>query len=58
MEKYTIPVGLGFFLNVMGSTPWNQLMAASVLAMMPCLVVFLFAQRTFIQGAVLTGLKG
>lgn len=58
MEKYTIPVGLNFFLSQYGSTPWNQMMAASVMAMIPCLVVFFFAQRTFIQGTVLTGLKG
>jgi len=58
MEKYTIPIGLNFFLSQYGSTPWNQMMAASTLAMIPCLIVFFFAQRTFIQGAVLTGLKG
>ncbi|HLH71991.1 MAG TPA: carbohydrate ABC transporter permease [Chloroflexota bacterium] len=58
MEKYTIPVGLNFFIDTQNGTPWNQLMAASVLAMIPCVVVFFFAQRTFIQGAVLTGLKG
>jgi ABC-type glycerol-3-phosphate transport system permease component len=37
---------------------WNRMMAASLLAMIPCLIVFFFAQRTFIQGAVLSGLKG
>ncbi|MGH2458432.1 MAG: carbohydrate ABC transporter permease, partial [Chloroflexota bacterium] len=58
MTKYTIPVGLNFFLTEHGSTPWNQMMAASVMAMIPCLIVFFFAQRTFIQGTVLTGLKG
>lgn len=58
MEKFTIPVGLNFFIDQYSGTPWNQMMAASLLAMIPCLVVFFFAQRTFIQGAVLTGLKG
>jgi len=29
-----------------------------LLAMAPCLIVFLAAQRWFIQGAVLTGIKG
>lgn len=58
MTKYTIPVGLNFFLSQYGSTPWNQMMAASIMAMIPCLIVFFFAQRTFIQGTVLTGLKG
>jgi ABC-type glycerol-3-phosphate transport system permease component len=58
MEKYTIPVGLNFFNSMNGNTPWNQLMAASVLAMIPCVVAFFVAQRSFIQGAVLTGIKG
>jgi ABC-type glycerol-3-phosphate transport system permease component len=58
MEKYTIPVGLSFFNSMGGNTPWNQLMAASVLAMIPCVVVFFIAQRAFIQGAALTGIKG
>jgi ABC-type glycerol-3-phosphate transport system permease component len=58
MEKYTLSVGLTFFHDQYMGTPWNQMMAASLLVMIPCLVVFFFAQRTFIQGAVLTGLKG
>jgi ABC-type glycerol-3-phosphate transport system permease component len=58
LEKYTIPIGLNFFVDQRSGTHWNQMMAASLLAMIPCLVVFFFAQRTFIQGAVLTGLKG
>jgi ABC-type glycerol-3-phosphate transport system permease component len=58
-EKYTLAVGLNFFLGQYGSeTPWNWFMAASLLAMLPCLIVFLVAQRWFIQGAVLTGIKG
>ena len=58
MEKYPVSVGLTFFHDQYTGTPWNQMMAASLLAMIPCLIVFFFAQRTFIQGAVLTGLKG
>jgi ABC-type glycerol-3-phosphate transport system permease component len=59
MDKYTLAVGLNYFIGQFSSqTPWNWFMAASVLAMMPCLIVFLVAQRWFIQGAVLTGIKG
>jgi ABC-type glycerol-3-phosphate transport system permease component len=58
MEKYTIPVGLNLFIDQRTGTPWNQMMAATLLAMIPCLLVFFLAQRTFVQGAVLTGLKG
>jgi ABC-type glycerol-3-phosphate transport system permease component len=59
MEKFTLAVGLNYFIGQFpGQTPWNYFMAASLLAMIPCLVVFLVAQRWFIQGAVLTGIKG
>jgi multiple sugar transport system permease protein len=33
-------------------------MAASVVSVIPVIVVFLFAQRAFIQGVVMSGLKG
>ena len=34
------------------------MMAATLLAMLPCVVVFLAAQKYFIRGIVLSGLKG
>ena len=37
---------------------WEQLMAYSVMVMLPCLIVFFSAQRYFIQGITLSGLKG
>jgi multiple sugar transport system permease protein len=33
-------------------------MAASLVVVMPCLLLFFFAQRYFIQGIVVSGLKG
>jgi len=38
--------------------PWVQIMAMSTLVTLPALLVFFFAQRTFIQGIVFTGVKG
>jgi len=58
MEKYTLPLGLTFFVNVRGRTEWNLLMAASVLPIIPCVVLFFLSQRFFVQGVSLTGLKG
>lgn len=58
MEKYTVPVGLRFYLSVMGNTRWNYLMAATLLAIIPPLIIFFTMQRQFVKGAVLTGLKG
>jgi len=34
------------------------LMAASAVAMLPCVLIFFFAQRLFIQGVVISGIKG
>jgi ABC-type glycerol-3-phosphate transport system permease component len=56
---YTIALGLATFRQQFSTeTPWHQLMAASIATMIPTLLVFLLAQRIFIQGIVVTGLKG
>jgi ABC-type glycerol-3-phosphate transport system permease component len=39
-------------------TPWNLLMAASLVTVLPCVLLFFFAQRFFIQGIVVSGVKG
>jgi ABC-type glycerol-3-phosphate transport system permease component len=58
MEKYTVPVGLRLYLSTMGNAHWNYLMGATLIAVAPPLVIFFTMQRQFVQGAVLTGLKG
>lgn len=58
MEKYTFPLGLTFFVNVRGRTEWNLLMAASIMPIIPCVVLFFLSQRYFVQGISLTGIKG
>ena len=52
----TIPLGLASFENTY-QTVHNQLMAVSLLAMLPVLLVFIVFQRRIIQGMTLTGLK-
>lgn len=56
-EMRTVPVGVALFSGEAG-TAWNLIMAASSLAVLPVLLVFLFAQRQIVEGAVLTGVKG
>jgi len=56
--QYTLSLGLQTFQSQHGSTPWNQLMAASVLVILPVLVLFFIAQKTFIEGIATTGMKG
>jgi ABC-type glycerol-3-phosphate transport system permease component len=57
-DKYTLAVGLSYFRTQTLGTEWPQLMAASLLVMVPPLLLFLFMQRYFIQGISMTGLKG
>ena len=52
-----IQVGLAMFQGQYG-TFWTLLMAATVLTIIPAIIVFLFAQRRFIEGLTAGGLKG
>ena len=52
----TVPVGLSLFSTEMG-TAYEQLMAASVVAIAPVLVLFFLAQKQFIQGIARSGIK-
>ena len=56
-ELRTVAVGLFFFQNESG-TDLVRLMAASTVTLMPVLAVFAAFQRYFIQGIIVTGLKG
>lgn len=53
----TLPVGLAT-LHGRWLTQWNLVMAGAVITVLPMLIVYLFAQRYFEQGVVLSGLKG
>ena len=55
-DSYTVAVGLQVFLT-QHSADWGLLMAASTMIVIPVITVFFFAQKQFIQGIVLTGLK-
>jgi multiple sugar transport system permease protein len=55
-QNYTMAIGLQDFQG-QHTVAWNLLMAASVIFTIPIIVAFFFAQRTFIQGIKLTGLK-
>ena len=55
-ELKTVQLGLAIFRDRY-QTDWGQLMAASVTATVPILVVFFFAQKYFIRGITLSGLK-
>jgi multiple sugar transport system permease protein len=53
----TIPVGLSSFQGQY-STDWHLLMAGSVTALLPVLVIYILAQRWFVRGITLSGMGG
>jgi multiple sugar transport system permease protein len=53
----TMAIGLRAF-RAENTLAWNYLMAASLLMLLPILVLFFVAQKQFVQGIVMTGLKG
>ncbi|WP_406860946.1 carbohydrate ABC transporter permease [Streptomyces sp. HUAS MG47] len=54
---WTLSYGLESFKGA-HHTDWNLTMAATVLVMAPVIVVFFFAQKAFVEGVTLTGVKG
>jgi multiple sugar transport system permease protein len=57
-EQFTLALGLQSFQSQTGGTPWHHLMAASVLVILPVVLLFFLAQKTFVQGISTTGMKG
>ena len=55
---FTVSLGLSMFRTPFGGTPWHWYMAASLTILIPPIVVFFVAQRYFIQGIVISGVKG
>lgn len=51
---YPASLGLAQYTAAYGGTEWNLLMAASLVTVVPCLVVFFIAQRNFVQGITLS----
>ncbi|NLX35264.1 MAG: carbohydrate ABC transporter permease [Chloroflexi bacterium] len=60
-DKFTVAVGLNYFKAVPASSEeqfYHYLMAACVISLAPCIVMFFSAQRYFVRGIAMTGLKG
>jgi multiple sugar transport system permease protein len=57
-EKLPLSVGLANFQAAYGGTPWHLMMAASLIAVAPLVLIFFALNRYFIQGVVVSGIKG
>ncbi len=56
-SKKTIQLGIRYFMMQYGSTQ-NLIMAASVVSLIPIILLFISAQRFFVEGITLSGIKG
>jgi multiple sugar transport system permease protein len=57
-ETFTLSLALQSYASQNGGVQWHYLMAASTVTILPIVVLFFFAQRTFIPGIATTGTKG
>jgi multiple sugar transport system permease protein len=62
LNKQLLSVGITYLTTVASigpvATPWNTLMAASMVMTLPMIAIFFAAQRVFVKGVVFSGLKG
>jgi multiple sugar transport system permease protein len=56
-EKFTVAIGLANLVSL-ANTPWNLLMAANLVSILPPVIVYFFVQKKLIGGIASVGLKG
>ncbi|MFI7231520.1 carbohydrate ABC transporter permease [Nonomuraea angiospora] len=56
-ELFTLPQALTRFTDAYGGEMWNTQLAAATMTVLPVLIVFLIAQRQFVEGLAHSGLK-
>jgi multiple sugar transport system permease protein len=56
-DKWVVSIGLSQFRSL-HQVQWNLVMAATIVVMAPVIVLFFLAQRAFVEGVTLTGVKG
>jgi multiple sugar transport system permease protein len=57
-DLFTLPQALTRYTDAYGGQMWNVQLAAATMTAVPVLIVFIFAQRQFVEGLAQTGLKG
>ncbi|MGJ7511003.1 carbohydrate ABC transporter permease [Variovorax sp. GT1P44] len=57
-SKFTLPQALTQYTDTYGGPMWNIQLAAATLTALPVLIVFVLAQKQFVEGLAHTGLKG
>ncbi|MDR0886378.1 MAG: carbohydrate ABC transporter permease [Clostridiales Family XIII bacterium] len=59
LEKYPVALALKMSIDASsGVVPWNQVLAMSIIALLPALILFFSAQKYFVEGVTSSGIKG
>lgn len=58
VSKYTVSLGLRMALDATTAIVWKNILAMSVIAVLPCVIVFFCLQKYFVEGIATSGLKG
>ena len=58
VRKYPLSLALRMAIDVTDMINWNNIMAMSVLSILPPMLLFFFSQKYFVEGITTTGLKG
>lgn len=58
VDKYTVNLALKLFMDTQSAMPWGQMLAMSLISVVPCMIIFLAAQRFFVEGISAGALKG
>ena len=57
-ENFTLTLFLANFNVAYRGTPWHLYMAAALVIVLPCLILFFFSQNAFLKGITVTDIKG
>ncbi|NOU63999.1 ABC transporter permease subunit [Paenibacillus sp. LMG 31461] len=58
VDKYTVGLALRMINDAQSAQEWGQLLAMSLVSILPATIVFTFLQRYFVEGIATTGIKG
>ena len=58
VSKYTVSLGLRMALDTTTAIVWRNILAMSLIAVLPCVVIFFCLQKYFVEGIATSGLKG
>lgn len=58
VQNYPVSLGLRMMVDADAVSAWNEVMAMSVVCMLPPTVIYFLAQKNFVEGIATTGIKG